>query len=185
MRFVVEVSRRVWSCSWWYVDSRGYNTKYEKKKIFYTWHELVHFMNEKIVHVVFPSLKMDHAIPDTLHCQQGEENQSHTNSHPICPSTSNYIGEPSTILGGVWASMDSDIEAFQEQYGDLSVIIAAPRPLAKSSDWEAVLDEYIVESRELGLNMACGLLGMIHFQRLSSKRPLPVCHIRIVSFGCL
>ena len=49
--------------------------------------------------------------------------------------------------------MDSEIEARQEQYGDLSVIIAeAPRPLAKASDWEAVLDEYIVESRELGLN---------------------------------
>ena len=46
--------------------------------------------------------------------------------------------------------MDSEIEARQEQYGDLSVIIAeAPRPLAKASDWEAVLDEYIVESRNL------------------------------------
>ena len=48
--------------------------------------------------------------------------------------------------------MDSDIREFQEQYGDLRVIVLeAPRPLTKGdSDWEAILDEYIAESREIG-----------------------------------
>ena len=91
-------------------------------------------MNEKIVHVVFPSFeKMDHAIPSVRFiankARKIRATQIHIQFVPLHPTT---LANLPLFLEVFRRQMDSDIEAFQEQYGDLSVIIAeAPRPLAK------------------------------------------------------
>ena len=112
-------------------------------------------MSEKIVHVMFPSFeKMDHAIPSVRYIAKKAREIRATQIHiQFVPLHATTLANLPLFLTVFRRQMDSEIEARQEQYGDLSVIIAeAPRPLAKASDWEAVLDEYIVESRELGLN---------------------------------
>lgn len=112
-------------------------------------------MTEKIVHIVFPSFeKMDHAVPSVRYIVKKAKELRATQIHiQFVPLHATTLANLPLFLTVFRHQLDSEIEARQEQYGDLSVIIAeAPRPLAKASDWEAVLDEYIVESRELGLN---------------------------------
>ena len=112
-------------------------------------------MSEKIVHIMFPSFeKMDHAIPSVRYiAKKAREIRATQIRIQFVPLHATTLANLPLFLTVFRRQMDSEIEARQEQYGDLSVIIAeAPRPLAKASDWEAVLDEYIVESRELGLN---------------------------------
>ena len=112
-------------------------------------------MTEKIVHIVFPSFeKMDHAVPSVRYIAKKAKELRATQIHiQFVPLHAITLANLPLFLTVFRHQLDSEIEARQEQYGDLSVIIAeAPRPLAKASDWEAVLDEYIVESRELGLN---------------------------------
>ena len=112
-------------------------------------------MTEKIVHIVFPSFeKMDHAVPSVRYIAKKAKELRATQIHiQFVPLHATTLANLPLFLTVFRHQLDSEIEARQEQYGDLSVIIAdAPRPLAKASDWEAVLDEYIVESRELGLN---------------------------------
>ena len=112
-------------------------------------------MSEKIVHIMFPSFeKMDHAIPSVRYIAKKAREIRATQIHiQFVPLHATTLANLPLFIEMFRRQMDSDIETSQEQYGDLSVIIAeAPRPLAKASDWEAVLDEYIVESRELGLN---------------------------------
>ena len=112
-------------------------------------------MTEKIVHIVFPSFeKMDHAVPSVRYIAKKAKELRATQIHiQFVPLHATTLANLPLFLTVFKHQLDSEIEARQEQYGDLSVIIAeAPRPLAKASDWEAVLDEYIVESRELGLN---------------------------------
>jgi len=112
-------------------------------------------MSEKIVHIMFPSFeKMDHAIPSVRYIAKKAREIKATQIHiQFVPLHATTLANLPLFIEMFRRQMDSDIETSQEQYGDLSVIIAeAPRPLAKASDWEAVLDEYIVESRELGLN---------------------------------
>lgn len=112
-------------------------------------------MSEKIVHVMFPSFeKMDHAVPSVRYIAKkaGElkATQILIQFVPLHATTLANLPRFLTVFKG---QIDSDKKAFQEHYGDLDVIVAkAPRPLAKASDWEAVLDEYIVESREIGFN---------------------------------
>lgn len=112
-------------------------------------------MNEKIVHVMFPSFeKMDHAVPSVRYiakkAQEIKATQILIQFVPLHPTT--FANLP-RFLKVFKSQIDSDRKAFQDQYGDLDVIVAeASRPLAKSSNWEAVLDEYIVESRETGFN---------------------------------
>jgi len=112
-------------------------------------------MSEKIVHIMFPSFeKMDHAIPSVRYIAKKAREIRATQIHiQFVPLHATTLANLPLFIEMFRRQMDSDIETSQEQYGDLSVIIAeAPRPLAKASEWEAVLDEYIVESRELGLN---------------------------------
>jgi len=112
-------------------------------------------MIEKIVHIVFPSFeKMDHAVPSVRYIAKKAKEIRATQIHiQFVPLHATTLANLPLFLTVFRRQMDSEIEVRQEQYGDLSVIIAeAPRPLAKASDWEAVLDEYIVESRGLGLN---------------------------------
>jgi len=112
-------------------------------------------MSEKIVHIMFPSFeKMDHAIPSVRYIAKKAREIKATQIHiQFVPLHATTLANLPLFIEMFRRQMDSDIETSQEQYEDLSVIIAeAPRPLAKASDWEAVLDEYIVESRELGLN---------------------------------
>ena len=112
-------------------------------------------MSEKIVHIMFPSFeKMDHAIPSVRYIAKKAREIKATQIHiQFVPLHATTLANLPLFIEMFRRQMDSDIETSQEQYGDLSVIIAeAPRPLAKASEWEAVLDEYIVESRELGLN---------------------------------
>ena len=112
-------------------------------------------MSEKIVHIMFPSFeKMDHAIPSVRYiAKKAREIRATQIRIQFVPLHATTLANLPLFLTVFRRQMDSEIEARQVQYGDLSVIIAeAPRPLAKASDWEAVLDEYIVESRELGLN---------------------------------
>lgn len=112
-------------------------------------------MNEKIVHVMFPSFeKMDHAVPSVRYiakkAQEIKATQILIQFVPLHPTT---LANLPRFLKVFKSQIDSDMRAFQDQYGDLEVIVAeASRPLAKSSNWEAVLDEYIVESRETGFN---------------------------------
>ena len=112
-------------------------------------------MNEKIVHVMFPSFeKMDHAVPSVRYiakkAQEIKATQILIQFVPLHPTT---LANLPRFLKVFKSQIDSDKRAFQDQYGDLKVIVAeASRPLAKSSNWEAVLDEYIVESRETGFN---------------------------------
>ena len=104
---------------------------------------------------MFPSFeKMDHAIPSVRYiAKKAKEIRATQIRIQFVPLHATTLANLPLFLTVFRRQMDSEIEARQEQYGDLSVIIAeAPRPLAKASDWEAVLDEYIVESRELGLN---------------------------------
>lgn len=112
-------------------------------------------MSEKIVHIMFPSFeKMDHAIPSVRYIAKKAREIRATQIHiQFVPLHATTLANLPLFMEIFRRQMDSDIETSQEQYGDLSVNIAeAPRPLAKALDWEAVLDEYIVESRELGLN---------------------------------
>ena len=113
-------------------------------------------MSEKIVHIIFSSFeKMDHAIPSVRYiAKKAKGNLRATQVHiQFVPLHATTLANLPLFLKVFKSQMDSDIREFQEQYGDLRVIVAeAPRPLAKASDWEAVLDEYIVESREIGLN---------------------------------
>ena len=112
-------------------------------------------MIEKIVHIVFPSFeKMDHAVPSVRYIAKKAKEIRATQIHiQFVPLHATTLANLPLFLTVFRRQMDSEIEVRQEQYGDLSVIIAeAPRPLAKASDWEAVLDDYIVESRGLGLN---------------------------------
>ena len=112
-------------------------------------------MSEKIVHIMFPSFeKMDHAIPSVRYIAKKAREIRATQIHiQFVPLHATTLANLPLFMEMFRRQMDSDIETSQEQYGDLSVNIAeAPRPLAKALDWEAVLDEYIVESRELGLN---------------------------------
>jgi hypothetical protein len=112
-------------------------------------------MSEKIVHIMFPSFeKMDHAIPSVRYIAKKAREIRATQIHiQFVPLHATTLANLPLFLTVFKRQIDSDIRAFQEQYGDLSVNIAeAPRPLAKASDWEAVLDEYIVESRDTGLN---------------------------------
>ena len=97
---------------------------------------------------------MDHAIPSVRYiAKKAREIRATQIRIQFVPLHATTLANLPLFLTVFRRQMDSEIEARQEQYGDLSVIIAeAPRPLAKASDWEAVLDEYIVESRELGLN---------------------------------
>ena len=112
-------------------------------------------MNEKIVHVMFPSFeKMDHAVPSVRYiakkAHEIKATQILIQFVPLHPTT---LANLPRFLKVFKSQIDSDMRAFQDQYGDLEVIVAeTSRPLAKSSNWEAVLDEYIVESRETGLN---------------------------------
>jgi len=104
---------------------------------------------------MFPSFeKMDHAIPSVRYIAKKAREIKATQIHiQFVPLHATTLANLPLFIEMFRRQMDSDIETSQEQYEDLSVIIAeAPRPLAKASDWEAVLDEYIVESRELGLN---------------------------------
>ena len=112
-------------------------------------------MSEKIVHIMFPSFeKMDHAIPSVRYIAKKAREIKATQIHiQFVPLHATTLANLPLFLTVFKSQMDSDIRAFQKQYGDLRVNIAeAPRPLAKASDWEAVLDEYIVESRDTGLN---------------------------------
>ena len=112
-------------------------------------------MSEKIVHILFPSFeKMDHAIPSVRYIAKKACDLRATQVHiQFVPLHATTLANLPLFLKVFKSQMDSDIREFQEQYGDLRVIVAeAPRPLTKASDWEAILDEYIAESREIGLN---------------------------------
>lgn len=112
-------------------------------------------MNEKIVHVMFPSFeKMDHAVPSVRYiAKKARELKATQILIQFVPLHATTLANLPRFLKVFNGQIDSDMKAFQEHYGDLNVIVAeAPRPLAKASDWEAVLDEYIVESREIGFN---------------------------------
>ncbi|MGB2175991.1 MAG: hypothetical protein ACPIBN_05860 [Candidatus Poseidoniaceae archaeon] len=112
-------------------------------------------MSEKIVHIMFPSFeKMDHAIPSVRYiAKKAREIRATQIQIQFVPLHATTLANLPLFLKVFGSQMDSEIGANQELYEELSVIIAdAPRPLAKASDWEAVLDEYIVESRDIGLN---------------------------------
>ncbi len=112
-------------------------------------------MSEKIVHILFPSFeKMDHAVPSVRYiAKKAREIRATQILIQFVPLHATTLANLPRFLTVFRRQMDSDIGAFQEQYGDLNVIVSeAPRPLAKTSNWEAVLDEYIVESRDIGLN---------------------------------
>ena len=112
-------------------------------------------MSEKIVHVIFPSFeKMDHAVPSVRYiAKKAREIKATQVLIQFVPLHATTLANLPRFLTVFKRQMDSDMKAFQDQYGDLNVIVAKEsRPLTKASNWEAVLDEYIVESREIGLN---------------------------------
>jgi hypothetical protein len=112
-------------------------------------------MSEKIVHIIFPAFeKMDHAIPSVRYIAGKARKMRATQIHiQFVPLHATTFANLPRFLPLFKRQVTSNTVAFQETYGDLELIVAeAPRPLAKASNWEAVLDEYVVESRELGLN---------------------------------
>ena len=112
-------------------------------------------MSEKIVHIIFPSFeKMDHAIPSVRYIAEKAKGVRATQIHiQFVPLHATTFANLPRYLELFRSQVASDSIASPKVYSDLSIIVAeAPRPLAKASDWEAVLDEYVVESRELGLN---------------------------------
>ncbi len=114
-------------------------------------------MSEKIVHVMLPSFeKMDHAVPSVRYIAEKANKIGATQIRiQFVPLHATTLANLPLFMTLFKRQMDSDIRSFQHLYGDLNIIIAeAPRPLTKASDWEAVLDEYIVESRDIGLNYA-------------------------------
>jgi len=112
-------------------------------------------MSEKIVYAMFPSLeKMDHAVPSVRYIAKKARDRRATQIHiqfvPLHPTTLSNLPR---FLKVFKSQMASDIRLYPQHYGDLRINIAdAPSPLSKASDWAAVLDEFIVERREMGLN---------------------------------
>ena len=112
-------------------------------------------MAEKLVHVVFPSFsKMDHSIPSVRYVAGKAREIGATQLHiQFMPLHETTIVNLPKFLEVFKRQLDTDKKTHQERYEGLDVCVAETfHPLTIASRWEAVLDEYVVERRGIGLN---------------------------------
>ena len=110
-------------------------------------------MSEKVVHILLPAFeKMDHAIPSVRFVAEKANDIGATQIQiQFFPLHATTLANLPLFMTVFEDQIHSDIKGNQEQYGELRVKIAK-RPLTKASNWAAVLDEYIAERRNIGLN---------------------------------